>query len=222
MTGELVQGWCEQELQQELPGLGLVSVGVELAAASSPTGASPPGVVERLRELSGRWRGRRATAVRGEPVPAAYRVLFRQLGLDPDETRTPIEQALLVRMLEGGFRSHGLLDDILTLALVDTGVPVWALDAAAVDGPLGIRASRDGELLWQGAHGTAVPGRLVVADARAAIAILFADPPAGYRPTRATRELLLYAVRAPEVSALHVEEALWACQEALAGAVAPP
>ena len=74
-------------------------------------------------------------AVRREPVPAAYRVFFRQIGLDPDVVRTPIEAAVLERMLRGGFPSRGLLADVLLIALVDTGVPVWALDAECVDGP---------------------------------------------------------------------------------------
>ena len=89
-------------------------------------------------------------SVRREPVPAAYRVFFRQIGLDPDVARTPIEAAVLERMLHGGFLSGGLLADVLLIALVDTGVPVWALDAEAVDGPLGIRASREGERLGPG------------------------------------------------------------------------
>ena len=52
---------------------------------------------------------------------------------------------MLERMLKGGFLSGGLLEDVLLIALVDTGVPVWALDAERVDGPLGIRASLEGE-----------------------------------------------------------------------------
>ena len=68
-------------------------------------------------------------AIRREPVPAAYRVFFRHIGLDPDVVRTPIEAAVLERMLRGGFLTGGLLEDVLLIALVDTGVPVWALDA---------------------------------------------------------------------------------------------
>ena len=79
--------------------------------------------------------------VRQEPIPAAYRVFFRHIGLDPDVTRTPIEAAVLERMLEGGFLSEGLLADILTIGLIDTAVPVWALDADTVNGPLGIRVT---------------------------------------------------------------------------------
>ena len=111
------------------------------------TGPSTREVSERLRELSNRFRGARAVGVRREPVPAAYRVFFRQIGLDPTSVRTPIEAAVLERMLRGGFLGGGLLADVLLIALIDTGVPVWALDADSVDGPLGIRPSREGERL---------------------------------------------------------------------------
>jgi DNA/RNA-binding domain of Phe-tRNA-synthetase-like protein len=211
-----VRGWCDLELQRELPGLGLVCAGVELGGRRSPTGASPPAVMARLRELSNRWRGQRAVGVRQEPVPAAYRVFFRQIGLDPDVTRTPVERAALARMLEGGFLSRGLIADVITLALMDTGVPVWALDADTLAGPLGIRASQPDERLGRGAEGPKLGGgRLVVADADRAVAILFDDPPNEHRAKRSTRRLLLYAVQVAGVPSLHVEETLWACHAAL-------
>jgi DNA/RNA-binding domain of Phe-tRNA-synthetase-like protein len=216
---EPVRGWCDQELQCELPGLGLVCAAVGLGGRRSPTGASPPSVMASLSELSNRWRGQRAVGVRQEPVPAAYRVFFRQIGLDPDVTRTPIERAALARMLEGGFLSRGLLADVITLALLDTAVPVWALDADTVEGPLGIRASRPAERLGRGADGPVLGGgRLVVADADRAVAILFDDPPGEHRTKRSTRRLLLYAVQVAGVPSLHVEETLWACHAALAEA----
>ena len=36
--------------------------------------------------------------MRQEPVPWAYRVFFRQVGIDPDERRTPIEEIALERL----------------------------------------------------------------------------------------------------------------------------
>ena len=44
---------------------------------------------------------------------------------------------------------------------------------------------------------------------------LFSPPGAGHAPGRATRELLLVAVVAPEVPALFVEEAVWTAAAAL-------
>ena len=150
-SGEPVRGWCEREVQQELPGLGLMFANVEVELGPLAHGRlSTPAVLGRLRELSNRWRGARAVNVRQESIPAAYRVFFRHIGLDPDVTRTPIEAAVLERMLDGGFLSEGLLADILTIALIDTAVPVWALDSDTVEGPLGIRLSRPDERLGRG------------------------------------------------------------------------
>jgi DNA/RNA-binding domain of Phe-tRNA-synthetase-like protein len=189
---------------------------VEVELGRSLTGAATPAIMGRLREHSNRWRGARAVNVRQEPIPAAYRVFFRHIGLDPDITRTPIEAAVLERMLDGGFLSEGLLADVLTIALIDTSVPVWALDADTVEGPLGIRLSRPEERLGRGLAGPRLgAGRLVVADAENALAMLFADPADGHAPTSATRRLSLFAVQVAGVPALHVEEALWACRSAL-------
>jgi hypothetical protein len=216
MSGEPVRGWCEREVQQELPGLGLMFATVEVELGRSLTGASTPAVLGRLRELSNRWRGGRAVNVRQEPIPAAYRVFFRHIGLDPDATRTPIEAAVLERMLDGGFLSEGLLADILTIALIDTAVPVWALDSDTVDGPLGIRLSRAEERLGRGSDGPRLGrGRLVIADAERPLAILFGEPAPGHEPAAATRRLALFAVQVAGVPALHVEETLWACRSAL-------
>jgi DNA/RNA-binding domain of Phe-tRNA-synthetase-like protein len=157
--------------------------------------------------------------VRQEAIPAAYRVFFRHIGLDPDVTRTPIEAAVLERMLDGGFLSEGLLADILTLGLIDTAVPVWALDADTLNGPLGIRLSRSGERLGGGSEGPSLgAGRLVVADADHPLSILFDDPAPAHAPTASTRRLSLYAVQVAGVPALHVEETLWSCRSALANA----
>lgn len=219
LDGEPIRGWCDHEVQQELPGLGLMFNDFQVNIDGSLTGSSPPAVIARLRELSNRWRGARAVNVRQEAIPAAYRVFFRHIGLDPDVTRTPIEAAVLERMLDGGFLSEGLLADVLTLGLIDTAVPVWALDADTLNGPLGIRLSRPEELLGGGGEGPSLgAGRLVVTDADNVLAILFDDPAPNHVPTASTRRLSLYAVQVAGVPALHVEETLWSCRSALAHA----
>ena len=140
-------GWRAREVQEELPQLQMLVADVQVARRGAVTARSPRDIQARLRQLSNRYRGARAVGVRREPVPSAYRAFYRQIGLDPDVVRTPLEGVVLERMLHGGFVSEGLLADVLLIALVDTGVPVWALDAGSVDGPLGIRASREGEPL---------------------------------------------------------------------------
>jgi DNA/RNA-binding domain of Phe-tRNA-synthetase-like protein len=210
-------GWRAREVEQELPELRLVVARARVGRPGSVTGRSPKGIEDRLRELSNKFRGPRAVAVRREPVPAAYRVFFRHIGLDPDVMRTPIEAAALERMMRGGFISGGMLEDVLLIALVDTGVPVWALDSEAVDGPLGIRSSGDGEPLGRSPDALPLPaGRLVVADAAGALAVLFGEMVApGHGASAQTRGLTLFAIQVAGVPSLYVEEALWTCCTAL-------
>ena len=85
-------------------------------------GRSPPGVKTHLRYLSNRFYGHRALNLRREPIASSYRVFYRQIGLDPDEFRTPIEAASLERLRAGGFKSHGLVEDAVTIGIVETGV----------------------------------------------------------------------------------------------------
>jgi DNA/RNA-binding domain of Phe-tRNA-synthetase-like protein len=209
-------GWCAREVEQELPGLRVMQAEVQVGHRGLLTGHSTRAIRERLREHSNRFRGARAVGVRREPVPAAYRVFFHQIGLDPDVRRTPIEAAVLERMLRGGFVSGGLLRDVLLIALIDTGVAVWALDSEAVDGPLGIRPSREGERLGNAADAPALAaGQLVIADASVPLALLFGPPASAHAPSAGTRRLTLFALQVPGVPALFVEEALWSCHAAL-------
>jgi DNA/RNA-binding domain of Phe-tRNA-synthetase-like protein len=208
-------GWVEERLRAELPGLGLVSCALPAPRARR----SPAGVREHLDALSVRFRGADALALRQRPIPHAYRVAFRHVGLDPDLTRTPVEAAAIERLVQGGFVSRGLLDDALTIALVETGVPLWALDADAVEGPLGLRLARDGERLGDGEQAPPLPpGQLVVADARTPLAPLFGTPATSHAVARRTRQLLLFAIEVDGVSRAHVAEALWQCAETLAAA----
>jgi DNA/RNA-binding domain of Phe-tRNA-synthetase-like protein len=197
---EVLEGWVDAGLAEEFPGLRVAYCLVPAAG-----GPSPPALRERLRVLSDRLRGAQAVALRGRDVPHAYRVFFRHVGLEPDETRIPVEALVVERLRLGGFPSRGRLPDALAIACVETGVPVWALDADALDGPPGVRPAT--------ARDAPVPeGRLVLADASRALAVLFEGPEA---PTRATRRLALISVVVPHVPALFAEEALWIAGEAL-------
>ena len=118
--------------------------------------------------------------------------------------------------MQGGFVSRGLLDDALTIALVETGVPLWALDADAVHGDLWLRLARAGERLGDRPEAPPLPtGQIVVADSRAPLAPLFGEPAAAVIPARRTTRLLLFAVPVDGVPRVHVEEALWQCADAL-------
>ena len=207
----LTEGWIDGELAREFPDLRLASVTVVAAPRRTA-----PELRERLGMLADRFHGARALSIRREPVPAAYRVLFRHLGLDPDVHRTPIEAAAVQRLLRGGFASGAAIDDACLLALVETGVPVWALDGDRVDEPLGLRPARPGERLGDGEYADDLaPGRIVVADGAGPVAVLFGQTAPDRLPTRETTRVLLFAVGAPGVPAMYFEEALYCSAEAL-------
>jgi len=205
-------GAVERALAEEFPGLALRTVAVRTAG-----GRTPRGLRNRMRELSDRFHGASAIALRSRPVPQAYRVFYRQVGLDPYADRTPAEQAGLDRLMRGAFRGGDRLGDALLLAVVETGVPVWGFDEAALDGPLALRAAGTGETLpAEGGYAHDVPeGRLVLADGAGPVAVLFGRVSERHRAGRATTAVRLAAVQVPGVPDAHVDEALWLAAEAL-------
>jgi DNA/RNA-binding domain of Phe-tRNA-synthetase-like protein len=214
MSAEVEAGWIAPEIREEFPELRLWSLRVEARA-----GRSNPGLKERLALLSSRYHGAKAIQLRTDPIPHAYRVFYRHIGIDPDADRIPLEAAVLDRLLHGGFRSYGLVDDALVIALVETGVPVWAFDDDTVEGPLGIRLTGEREDLGRGAGGFDPPpvreGRIVVADAESPLAELFGEPAPGHGVGPGTSAIRLFTVQPAGVPAIHVEEALWTCAECL-------
>jgi DNA/RNA-binding domain of Phe-tRNA-synthetase-like protein len=155
--------------------------------------------------------------MRQQPIPAAYRVFFRHIGIDPDEQRTPIEAIAVERMRAGGFRSQGLVDDAVLLATLETGVPVQAFDAGAIEGRLGLRLSQPGEELDE-LH--PLPGgRVTIADERRPLALLFGDVAGGAEVGRRTRRVALAAISVKGVPAVSVEEALWTAVDTLSDGV---
>lgn len=204
-------GFIDPDVRRELPGLRLRWV----AAEGSPE-RSPRAVRQRLHALSDRYRGASVISMRTQAIPHAYRTFFRHVGIDPDATRVPSEEAAVARLAQGGFRSRDLISDALLIALIETGVPVWALDADRVQpGGLGIRATVAGEAL--GGSGAELPeGHLVVADERHVLALLFGAIAPDRAVSSRTRHLTLFAVGVEGVPEVHVEEALWCCLEILA------
>jgi DNA/RNA-binding domain of Phe-tRNA-synthetase-like protein len=197
VSAEPVRHAVDPAVAEEFPGLRLWSL-----ALSARPGASNAGLKTQLRMLSNRMSGAQAIALRREPIPHAYRVFFRHVGIDPERRRTPIEQAVLERLQHGSFRSRNLVDDALLIALVETGVPVWALDEDALKGELRLRVAR--------AEDAGVPaGRLAVADDARALLELFGPMIPGVGVTPASRRLRLFAVAVGGVPEIHVEEALF-------------
>lgn len=214
----LEQGWVEPRLGEEFPALRLRVARVEATAGRR----SPRVVRDRLRLLSNRFTGGLVVNLRQQPIPWAYRVFFRQIGMDPDEQPTPIEAMALERMKHGGFPSRNLVDDALTIATAETGVAVLALDAARVEGQLGLRLSRRGERLGLG-RGEGPPAgsrplsahQILVADAVRSLAVLFGDVADGRGVHPHTERMALCAVQVKGVPPVSAEEALWVAAEVL-------
>ena len=194
----LVAVAIDPRVADEHPGLR-----VWTARVAARTGRTPPELRDRLRLLADRFRGHDAVALRSRPVPWAYRVLYRHLGIDPDVTRTPVEELAVDRLLHGGFDARGLPEDALALATLETGVPVYAADADRLAGPLALAPDAG--------------GRLVLADGAGTVAVLFRPPEPERLPGRRTRSLVLIAIQAPGVDDLYVEEAVWTAAAALEG-----
>ena len=163
---------------------------------------------KRLAELSNRFSGPQAINLRHQPIPWAYRVFYRHIGLDPDEQQTPVEAVALERMKRGGFVSRSLLDDALTIAIIESGVALRAFDAERVEGRLGIRPTEPGRR----PRGT--PRRAASGDpgdrrrGAAPLGCCSGRPPPAVACSRA-RARILVAVQVKGVPDIAVEEAIW-------------
>jgi DNA/RNA-binding domain of Phe-tRNA-synthetase-like protein len=202
-------GWIDPALAEEFPGLSIVST-----ALDSATGRSPEALKERLRLLSDRIAGAQAIQLRQKQIPWAYRVFFRHIGLDPDTTRTPIEQLIFERMHDGRFKSRNRVDDALTIAMVEVGVALRAFDADRVEGRLGLRLSGAGES-FEGRVSPLPDGTIVVADEKRALGILFDRTAEGRGVKRGTERVLLTAIGVRGVPDIALEEAIWVAGSAL-------
>ena len=196
-VGEPRPGTVAPQVADELPGLSLWWL--RAPAAPGPVGES---LQRRLRALSDRLRGVDAVTLRTRPVVRAYRAFARQIGLDPDRDRVPAELAALARLLHGGLQARDRIEAACLVAVVETGVGVWALEAAVVapGGP----ELRAGE------------GALVIADPGRIHAPLLGDPLPGSAPGPRTRAVVLFTVGVPGVPEVHLHEALWQAQDGLA------
>lgn len=197
------RGWVAPHVATEFPGLGIAWVEVD-----ARPGKSTDSVRRRLRELSDRFFGSHAVRLRERPIPWAYRVFFHQIGIDPDRTRTPVEQLALDRLHDGAFVSRGLPDDALTIATVETGVALRAFDADRLRGRLCIRDSAPGESL-AGRPGELSQGTLVVADEVDPAGLLFGDTAEGHTVAPTSNRIAVAAIEVEGVPQIAIEEALW-------------
>jgi DNA/RNA-binding domain of Phe-tRNA-synthetase-like protein len=204
-------GYLAPALREEFPGLALRYLIVDRGS-----GRSPRELKAHLRELANRVSGGQAINLRQQPIPWAYRVFFRHIGLDPDEQPTPVEQLALERMKHGGFRSRSLLDDALTIAIVESSVALRAFDADRIEGRLGVRPTSPGEGL-EGRPGELPSGTLAIADDLRPLGLLFGASAAGRGVEPKTKRTALCAIQVKGVPDIAVEEALWMAAGILRG-----
>jgi DNA/RNA-binding domain of Phe-tRNA-synthetase-like protein len=208
MELRLEEGWVEAELAGDFPELGLVHAPLEARPRKTPRE-----VKQRLRALADRYTGGKVIHMRQDAVPWAYRVFSRQIGIDPDTDRTPVEAIAVERLRHGGLKSENLVDDALTIAIAETGVPVFALDTDKVVGELGLRLARRGEQL-EGVRPLS-ERQLVVADDARPVAMVLGEVSHAAGVTRSTERMTLCALRVKGVPPISVEEALWTAAETL-------
>jgi DNA/RNA-binding domain of Phe-tRNA-synthetase-like protein len=189
-------GLVAPALAAEHPGLWLAWTDVE-----TTPGPTPPDLRRRMAAMADRIRGADAIALRTREIPHCYRVFFRHVGLDPDVVRTPVEAVMLRRLWDGGLLPRNLIDDALAVAVLETGVGVWAFDADQLVGALALREADD--------------RRIVIADEQGQVAVLFQDPGPRAAITRRTHRVALVAVAVPNVPDVFIEEALWTAWDIL-------
>jgi DNA/RNA-binding domain of Phe-tRNA-synthetase-like protein len=202
-------GWVAPHVASEFPGLGIAWIEVD-----GRRRRSPDQVRRRLSDVSDRFFGAQAIHMRERPIPWAYRVFFRQIGLDPDRTRTPVERLALERLQEGAFLSRGMPTDALTIATIETGVALRAFDAERVEGRLCIRDSAPGEAL-PGRSRDLAQGTLTVADECTPVAMLFGEAAESHEVSKGTRRIAVVAVQVNGVPQVAADEALWIAAAAI-------
>jgi DNA/RNA-binding domain of Phe-tRNA-synthetase-like protein len=205
---DLREGWVDPELAQEFPELTLTYAPLEALP-----GRSSRAVRRRLRALADRYTGAKVVNMRQDHVPWAYRVFSRQVGIDPDVDRTPVEQVALDRLREGGIPSRNRVDDALTIAIAETGVPVIALDGDLCGASLGLRTAAAGERL--GEARPLASGQIVVCDESRPLAVVLGEVSESAGVTPGTRRMVLAALGVKGVPRISVEEALWTAAETM-------
>jgi DNA/RNA-binding domain of Phe-tRNA-synthetase-like protein len=206
---ELRRAAVANELREEFPDIGLWTAEVPFVARATPAAVG--------RRLAGGAPGvTAATAIgaREESTPWAYRVFARRIGADPADASNPVEAAALHRGRDDDdAEPAGLPHDALMIAVAETGVPVLAFDADALDGEPWLRAARAGERVSGGPEIAA--GRPVLADSSRVLATPFGRGPAAAAVGPETTRVALAALQVKGVPEVGVEQALWTVVEIL-------
>ena len=201
------QGWIAPDVAEEHPGLELLT----WSSTTTWTSRSRPWAREWLARLSTRIDGPAVLNAFRDDAPAAHRVFWGRIGRDATKDRAPQEAAFYDRIAHGGFPVRDPLQDLLLVVLLETGVPIWALDGDRVSGDLGIRRSLTGELVGPGDAPPTRPEPVVV-DREGVVAEIGREPREPFRATHRSARTTFFCARVPGLPDLRVHEAVWLCR----------
>lgn len=194
----LIRGTIDPDLAADFPTLTLWS-----ATFAVPPRGRREDLRARLDALDDRVRALATGALRSDSIAGAYRAFARQLGLDPDVDRLPIDALAVERLTRGRLESRGLVPDALRVAMLETAVPLWALDAAAADGPL--RVALDDA------------GSASVSDDGGALMPLLGEPSGPQAVRDDSDHVIVLGLGVGAVAPATVEEAFWHVASCLRG-----
>ena len=164
----------------------------------------------RLRDLSDRFYGSHAIHMRERPIPWAYRVFFRQIGLDPDRTRTPVEQLALDRLHDGAFKQPRPARRRARRSRSSRPASRCAPSTPSRLEGGSASATRRRARRSPGRPGELAQGTLVIADERGPVGAALRRHRRGLRRSTAdTRRIAIAAVQVKGVPQIAVDEALW-------------
>jgi DNA/RNA-binding domain of Phe-tRNA-synthetase-like protein len=191
-------GWVDHVVAREFPELRMRYTVIDAGPVKSP-----PEMQHRLNDISSRFRGRKAMELPSKPIPSAYRVFQRQVGLNPEAHPSPIEAISRDRILRGTFVSRNRLLDALLIATIESQIAIAVVDADTIELPLGIRQVRAGDA-------TELPiGTLVVADASNVVAELLGLPEPPHEVHLHTTRTVVIAIGVAGIADWMLEDALW-------------
>ena len=167
---------------------------------------------QRLRMLADRYTGGKVIHMRQDPVPWAYRVFSRQVGIDPTRTARRWRPSRSQRLKHGGLRARTSWTTRSRSRSPRPACRWWRST------PSGWRASwarlaRSGEAL--GRRRPLSARQLVVADAARPVAIVLGEVGRGRGVTPETERMVLCALGVKGVPRISLEEALWCAAETL-------
>lgn len=191
-------GWVDHVVAREFPQLRMRYTVIDAGPVKSPIEMQ-----HRLNDISTRFRGQKAMELPSKPIPSAYRVFQRQVGLNPETHPSPIEAISRDRILRGTFLSRDRLRDALLIATIESQIAISVIDADTVELPLGIRQVRADD-------STELPGgTLALADADGVIAELLGPPEPAHEVHLHTKRTVVAAIGVAGIADWMLDDALW-------------